>query len=266
MRLNYILVVIYALTSGCAARLSTPEASALSSNQGSSDGSDPVLPDLKPEVFNLKKESDLYRQRYGLTDPHAKLVNNRGDLYEDLYGVRNFRVVLHGVYYRGGANNLYNKNEPRANTNPLPVEGLKNLCHEGFKNSIYLYSDNFSTAPSSTSCKDYTNTPRTLNYMQISGLKSGNEEKFISMIYKRIKGEIDGPIYGHCWNGWHASGYVAAVTLKQFCGYSDQKALDYWIKNTDGDSNYDTIKQKIKAWKPIDKYKITGAESAAICP
>lgn len=94
--------------------------------------------------------------------------------------------------------------------------------------------------------------------------KSFNQ--FIALIYQRIKGKIDGPLYGHCWNGWHASGYVASITLKQFCGYTDQQALDYWIKNTDGDNNYEKIKQKVKSWKPLEKYKISSSESALICP
>ncbi len=49
--------------------------------------------------------------------------------------------------YRGGANNKYLEN-PRSNTNPLPTVGLTNLCKEDFScRGVYLYSENFSTAP-----------------------------------------------------------------------------------------------------------------------
>lgn len=266
MKLSYaLLVVVFILFSSCA-KMQTHEEAAPQQSTGQTT---PTIPEIPSESagFDLQKVSTTYRQRYGLTNPFVKLVNNHGDLYDNLYGVRNFRAVLHGVYYRGGANNLYNKNGVRSNSNPLPSEGLKNLCEEGFKNAIYLYSTNFAAAPKTATCKDFSNTPRTLDYLQISGLAKANEEKFIALIYKRIKGEIDGPIYGHCWNGWHASGFVATIALKQFCGYSDQKALDYWIANTDGnDADYATIKSKVKAWKPITKYAISAAESASICP
>lgn len=259
MKLNYLIIVLFVLFNGCA-QYETQNSSKSNTVQG-------APPTAEPAAFDLQKVSTTYRQRYGLTDVYTKLVNDRGNLYEDLYGVRNFRVVLHGVYYRGGANNAYNKNGVRDNSNPLPNEGLKNLCEEGFKNAIYYYATNFSTAPKVTTCSDFSNTSRTLDYLQINGLNFNNSEKLIALIYKRIKGEIDGPIYGHCWNGWHASGYVASIALKQFCGYTDQQAYDYWIKNTDGaNTGYADIKAQVKAWKPLNQYKISAAEATAICP
>ena len=50
--------------------------------------------------FDLKAQTDFYRQRYGLKNPYDKLVDNLGNGYENLYGIRNLRVVLHGIYYR----------------------------------------------------------------------------------------------------------------------------------------------------------------------
>ena len=47
-------------------------------------------------------DSGFYHARYKLTDPYAKAVDNHGDGFEDLYGVRNFREVLKGVLFRGG--------------------------------------------------------------------------------------------------------------------------------------------------------------------
>lgn len=65
--------------------------------------------------------------------PSDKLVDNTGEGYDALYGTRNVRAVLNGVYYRGGANNYYNKHLKRKNSNPLPDEGLLHLCEEGFR-------------------------------------------------------------------------------------------------------------------------------------
>lgn len=267
MKVNCLVLGCFILFASCAQHDSSSNSYSQSQipNDGHSTPSEPGSEE--PTAFNLQKVATTYRQRYGLTDEFTKLVNDHGDRYENLYGVRNFRVVLHGVYYRGGANNLYNRDGTRSNSNPLPTGGLNNLCEEGFKNAVYLYATNYSTAPKAVTCKDFSNTPRTLDYLQISGLSKSNNEKFIALIYKRIKGEIDGPIYGHCWNGWHASGFVAAMALKQFCGYTSQQALDYWIKNTDkNDAGYDTIKADVQAWKPLSKYAISAAEAEAICP
>ncbi len=189
-----------------------------------------------------------------------------GNGYEDLYGVRNFRVVLHGVYYRGGANNAYHRTHKRSNTNPLPNDGLTNLCQQGFKEAVYLYAENFSSSEKITTCKTQNGEANQLEYQQLSAF-DGHEELHLKKIFQHIKGEVTGPIYEHCWNGWHASGYIAAITLKQFCGYTDEQADAYWVRNTDGNSSgMGSIRAKLKAFKPLANFKITSDESALICP
>lgn len=212
-----------------------------------------------------------YKTRYSkISDPYVKLVDNRGNGYEDLYGVRNFRAVLNGVYYRGGANNVYNREGARSNSNPLPTTGLENLCKEGFSTAIYYYTTNYGTAPKVVNCRDRLDYNTTLNYKQISSLTASTttNEAILSLVYDRIKGKLKGPIYGHCWNGWHASGYAAAIILKQFCGYTDDQAEAYWRKNTDGNdgSSYASVVTKVRAFKPVAKFAISAAESAKICP
>ncbi|RYZ77760.1 MAG: hypothetical protein EOP05_00595 [Proteobacteria bacterium] len=218
--------------------------------------------------FDLKSQVETYKLRYGLRDPNSKLVNNTGDGYGALYGVRNFRVVLHGVYYRGGANNVYNKNLKRKNTNPLQGGALTNLCEEGFKEAVYLYTTNYSSAPKEISCKiTKTGEPNRLTYHQLSALGANNEEAHLKKIYSHIKGIVPGPIYDHCWNGWHASGYVAAITLRQFCGYSASEADAYWVRNTDGhESGMNSIRKKIRSFKPLPNLSISKTEQNLICP
>ncbi|MBC7458281.1 MAG: hypothetical protein H7235_08395, partial [Bdellovibrionaceae bacterium] len=111
-----------------------------------------------------------YRERYKVLDPFTKVVDNHGNGNMDLYGTRNFRAVLHGVYYRGGANNVYNKDGVRDNSNPLPNNGLDNLCKEGFSNAIYFYSTNYNSAPHQVSCRDRQDLNNTLQYKQINAL------------------------------------------------------------------------------------------------
>lgn len=209
---------------------------------------------------------DKYQQRYQLSSRNQKLVNNYGDGYENLYGVRNFRGVLRGVLYRGGANNKYNRYGSRSNSNPLPTVGLNNLCEEGFGSAVYLYSTNYSSAPKKIQCKDFNQKRSDLNYVQLSGLESKNEMAFLEMIYKAIKGQIPSPIYMHCWNGWHASGLVSSLALRQFCNVDGDAAVRYWIENTDGNSEgYASIKSRIRNFKPLPQFQISREEREALC-
>ena len=64
---------------------------------------------ISPSALAAGFDADYYHQRYGLSDPYQKRVDDHGNGYEALYGVRNFREVLNGVLFRGGANNSYNR-------------------------------------------------------------------------------------------------------------------------------------------------------------
>lgn len=216
---------------------------------------------------DLAEQSSLYHNRYQLQDKNQKLVDNFGDGFEDLYGVRNFRMVLKGILYRGGANNYYNKYKKRDNQNPLPDMGLKNLCQEGFATAVYLYDTNFSTAPKKINCQTFESQDNQLNYQQISALDEKNASVFLNLIYRAIKGEVSSPLYFHCWNGWHASGLVSTLALRQFCGLSADAALSYWMQNTDGNSEgFEGIKSRIKNFKPLSELSISEAEQRLICP
>lgn len=222
----------------------------------------PTIPDVTG--FRLDQEVQKYKARYGNVDENTKLVDNTGKGDSELYGTRNVRTVLTGVLYRGGANNRY-LNPPRSNVNPLPTVGLNNLCKEDFSAAIYLYSENFSTAPKSVNCKNTSHQDQSLQYKQYAAY--GENEKILAMVYDRIKGKLNGPIYAHCWNGWHSSGLISGMALKQFCGWTDAQADAYWVKNTDGNSSgFTTIRNRLKNFKPLVKYSITAEERKWICP
>jgi hypothetical protein len=218
-------------------------------------------------AFDLRSQVEEYKLRYGLRDPYTKLIDNQGEGYEDIYGVRNFRVVLHGVYYRGGANNSYNRNAKRSNMNPLPAEGLSNLCKQGFTDALYLYPDNYQSAQKTTNCRTRDGADSKLNYSQVTGLTKANEHELLKRIYDHIKGVRPGPIYAHCWNGWHSSGFVAAASLRQFCKWTSADAEKYWVKNTDGnEGGMQAVRNRVKAFKPFADLQITDQERALICP
>ena len=56
-----------------------------------------------------------YKNLYGAECVQEKITDNQGNGFEDLYGTRNFRVILHGVAYRGGGNNYYHRSDKRNN-------------------------------------------------------------------------------------------------------------------------------------------------------
>lgn len=224
---------------------------------------------ISPSLFAADNWAD-YNNRYKLTDPDMKLVNNRGDGFDLLYGTRNFRAVLPGMQYRGGANNLYHKDSKRDNQNPLPNDGLMNLCEEGFSSAVYLYATNYSTAPSEVSCVNrLNNLPNKLSYLQVSPFGDQGLKKIMTLVRESILSESIGPIYTHCWNGWHASGLVSAVALRQFCNWSVDQAVAYWDRNTDGvnkDPYYEKSRDRIRTYQIADDLSIDKKLTAKICP
>lgn len=212
---------------------------------------------------------ETHRIRYPLKNASQKLVSDSGKGPATLYGTRNFRSVINGIYYRGGANNLYFKPK-RDNRNPLPEKGLENLCQEGFSQAVYFYSTNFSKASKQIKCKTFDGNENTLHYAQISPLayRESDIRTLHGMIFERVRNPRLGPVYGHCWNGWHASGYVAATALRQFCDFTAEEAIAYWNLNTDGNhgSYYDTLRSRIRDFTPDRNMTLTEAEKAALCP
>ncbi|MGZ6469343.1 MAG: hypothetical protein ACXWQJ_18725 [Bdellovibrionota bacterium] len=154
--------------------------------------------------------------------------------------------------------------------NPLPAEGLEHLCEEGFGDSIYLYSQNYRAARRSTHCRTFQGNENTLNYSQISPLdfKGNSLSQILDLIYQHIRNPRLGPIYTHCWNGWHASGYVAATALRQFCGFTADQAVRYWNLNTDGNDgrSYNGIRAKIRSFQPRRELSLSQSERNALCP
>lgn len=219
---------------------------------------------------NLLKYADFYKSRYGKEDLFTKIVDDGSNGFKQLYGVRNMRVVLHGVLYRGGAQNAHFNSSPRPNENPLQDGALLNLCREGFGQANYLYGTNFESAPPSVNCQDVFGNQREMLYTNLRYGSESVHKKIIQIIYNNII-TYHGPIYMHCWNGWHASGFVSAIALKQFCGMTDNEAVLYWNRAADNDygysSQYHNDKRKaIRAFRPLGEYKISNELQQKICP
>jgi len=217
---------------------------------------------LYSQLPNLDEQVIYYSERYKVNCTDEKITDNFGDGFPELYGTRNMRPILHGVAYRGGANNYYHKTDKRDNHNPLPADGMLHLCMDGFTDAVYLYTKNFANAEKFISFGD-----NNLNYHQISGNTRDEIKQIISMVYDVINRKSKGPLYFHCWNGWHQSGYVSSAILKQFCDYDDDEAFDYWMRNTDGvNKGYDKVKAMVREFRPFNEFNISPDIKKLICP
>lgn len=228
-----------------------------------------ILVFLLGATFNLSfaAEGDKfenYKEKYKVNCANEKITDNHGNGFDDLYGTRNMRVILHGVAYRGGANNAFHKTNKRDNRNPLPHDGLVNLCKQGFSTAVYLYGKNFETADKKIISDDKKDT---LLYIQNSVSNPKQMKEIFRIIQYIIQHPEHGPVYLHCWNGWHQSGYISAAILMQFCGISNEQAFQYWMDNTDGvNKGYDNVKNKVKNFKPFPDIKIDRETQEKICP
>jgi len=213
--------------------------------------------------------SDFYKERYKERDLLFKVTDNWGNGYEELYGTRNMRPILHGVAYRGGANNHYHKDAKRHNHNPLPNDGIENLCQEGFSSAIYLYRVNYESAPTAYECNCVNETANQFNYQQLDYFDDKHIYEALKLVYLSAIDSTVGPVYLHCWNGWHASGLLSALILRQFCGFTSLEASAYWDLGTDGANNsprYNTIRDKINNFVPYPELMIKNELGERICP
>ena len=211
----------------------------------------------------------FYKNRYNETDLLHKITDNYGNNFEELYGTRNMRPILHGIAYRGGGNNYYHKTNKRKNQNPLPKDGVVNLCQEGFSKSVYLYQRNADSIIDETGCNCINGESNRFEYVQLDYFDSSHIYEMIKMVYESATNDSIGPVYLHCWNGWHASGYISAILLKQFCGYTNLEATSYWDIATDGANQsprYRTIRTQINDFVPFPEFMLEDGMGEKICP
>jgi hypothetical protein len=165
------------------------------------------------------------------------------------HGIRDFREVMPGVLYRGGANNGHA---------PLSHDELNALCEDDIGTAIYLYSTGFS-GPSVTHC-----SKGSLDYID-KGWEGRGRAAVHKQVYDAIKNK-GRPIYIHCWYGIHATGAVAATALIQFCNVSPKQAVDYWKVGVPATLQYPKVIQSIMSFKPDPALQLTPEERDQYCP
>jgi hypothetical protein len=165
------------------------------------------------------------------------------------HGIRDYREVMPGVLYRGGANNGHA---------PLTPEQLDALCEQGMGTAVYLYSTGFG-GPSTRHC-----TKGSLDYIY-KGWDGAGRAAIHQQIYNTIKGHGK-PVFIHCWNGIHATGAVAATALMQFCNLSADQAIAYWKIGIAPAVQYPKVIQSIREFRPDPKLMLTPEEQREYCP
>ena len=197
--------------------------------------------------------------RFGLDSPTKKLVDNNGKGNKQFSGCRNVRTVLNDLVYRGG------NNHSGSYMNPLDLNAIHQLKQVGFTHGIYLYDKNFN--------KDYPKE-RVDSLFGVGFLYQCSpllDEEFLKSFMVEVKTSAESSkgelIYIHCWNGWHQSGRLSAMTLMQFCDFTPQMALSYWTKNTDGNfKGFKKVKESILKFRRFENINFTQEQKARYCP
>ncbi|PYG26264.1 hypothetical protein [Pelagimonas varians] len=170
-------------------------------------------------------------------------------------GTAFFRPVLSGVLYRSG----FSGGDKKRTGLSQAQRGA--LCEAGFSKAFYADFGK-STSYGVTSCASGS-----LDYQSA---RSSRPSNVLKAVHEAIKKPSSGPVLVHCMWGVHASGALSAMSLVQFCGWSETRAKAYWDKTRNGapcSGGCDKwIDAKFAKFKVDPNLSITDAERAAICP
>lgn len=169
-------------------------------------------------------------------------------------GMAFFRPVLNGALYRGGF-----KGGDKGRTG-LSDTQKQSLCQSGFSEAFYAdFGKN--TTYGTTSCS--------AGSLEYKSARSSRPAAVMKDIHRTIVSG-SGPVLVHCMWGVHSSGALSAMALVQFCGWSEQRAKDYWNEARNGapcSGGCDGwIDGKFANFSVDASLEISDAQRAAICP
>lgn len=170
-------------------------------------------------------------------------------------GVAFFRPVLSGVLYRSGF-----KGGDKARTG-LSDNQRNALCTAGFSNGFYAdFGKN--TEYGTNSCANGS--------FDYQSARSSRPANVMKAIYDVVQNPNKGPVLVHCMWGVHSSGALSAMALVQFCGWSEDRAKNYWDEARNGapcSGGCDQwIDAKFSKFSVNPKLMISQEQQAAICP
>lgn len=218
-------------------------------------------------LFSQISHAEMILQNIS-SDQHSNQVLSQTSFFYGInskrveFGVDNMKPAILGILYRGGSNGTRNKSKDK-DSGTLRKDQLISLCQAGFSTVVYAYGANKNIIPT-IDCQMTDGRPNTLKYL---GVKYSEKEKFVEIIDDVIRNK-KGPVYDHCWNGFHASGELAAIALMQFCDFSSVEAAEYWDLNQPNKTlNMTSLKNRIKQFKPINSIaQLNSADREAFCP
>ena len=165
--------------------------------------------------------------------------------------MKNEQTILGGLLARGGVM----KQKPLSNTD------LVNLCERGFTKAYTLYGGANRTIECSRGTIEY------------SGSKDFRSPADMNRILENIHAGLTSKekTYVHCNNGAHASGFVAAIALRTFCGISADRAVSYWDRTLNGyplqEPNRSNLMKRIRAYSVRADLELSeGQKQSFGCP
>jgi len=156
--------------------------------------------------------------------------------------IRNQETVISGAVTRAGTTRQKEYNN----------ETLTALCEQGYTLAIYLYSG---ATPRTVACSG----GRSISYLSITRFQA------IDPVVSKIKDAVNagGKAIFHCWNGTHATGFVAAAVLNRLCGFSGAQAARYFENGVPPGSIPQSSINKLSG---ILKNQPTGSHVMSGCP
>ncbi|MFS4460538.1 hypothetical protein [Bdellovibrio sp. HCB2-146] len=165
--------------------------------------------------------------------------------------IKNEQKILNGLLSRGGV----------IQRKPLSNADLMSLCERGFTQAYTLYGG----ANKTVECSRGT--------IRYRGSKDFRAPADMNRILEAIHASFTSKekTFVHCNNGAHASGYVAAIALRTFCGISAEKAISYWDRTLNGyplqEPNRTNLMNRIRKYQIRAELELNAGQKQAYgCP
>jgi hypothetical protein len=200
--------------------------------------------------------------RFGLDSAATRLIDNMGEGCPELPALRNMRVILKNVAYRGGVENLQGE---VGVMHPLGITAIKGLADHGFDRSEYLYSRRFEEQYDSARLDSLAKAG--FSYACTPELEDADVLRILQDVHQRATSPMPRPVYYHCWNGRHQSGMLSAMILMQFCGLTNEQGLAYWHECTNGDDKgYHKVKDRVASFQRFPQLELDAITRSRVCP
>jgi hypothetical protein len=165
--------------------------------------------------------------------------------------IKNEQKILGGLLSRGGV----------MRRQPLSHTDLTNLCERGFTKAYTLYGGANKTVECSRGTIEY------------HGSKDFRQPADMNRILEAIHASFSSQekTFVHCNNGAHASGFVAAISLRTFCGMSADRAIAYWDRTLNGyplqEPNRSGLMKRIRNYQVRPELELNAGQKQAFgCP